>query len=46
MYSPMEISWSVVVVVVVLLLATSLTAGELPAVEHDSVDDVAGLELK
>ena len=41
----MEISWSVVVVVV-LLLVTSLTAGELPAVEHDSVDDVAGLELK
>ena len=38
MYSPMDISCSV--------LVTSLTAGELLLVEHDSAEDVVGLQLR
>lgn len=42
MYSPMDMSWSVVVMV----LVASLTAGELLLVEDDSVDMAVGLQLK
>ena len=45
MYSPMEISWSVVVVVVVVSV-TSLAAGELLVVDDCVSDVVVGLELK